>query len=222
VSRIFTSLVILALSFLVFNIVLGLRTGDYNGEFDRVQKPLEEFAAQLRVLGQGSKRDRVAIAKVREQRRELLAEIAPMQGRASTHILFGIVTALVNMLVCSISITYFVGSSRWLKEVTLAYEFDTNLLEESIRLKRQTFACALSAMLIIVGISALGAAANPGTLAEFTENWVTTHFLSALVGTGLIAASYFVQLGNIRQNYQLIGQMTRRVGDVRRERGLEE
>ena len=42
-SRIFTSLVILALSFLVFNILLGLRTGDYNGEFDRVQKPLQKI-----------------------------------------------------------------------------------------------------------------------------------------------------------------------------------
>ena len=222
VSRIFTTLMIVALGFLAVNIVLGLRTGDYNGEFQGVRQPLEKLGGEIRELKQGRHRDLEAINQKKEQRDELLAEIKPYQDKASLHIMFGIVTALVNMLVCSISITYFVGSSHWMKEVTMAYSFDTEVVDQANRLKRRTFASALSAMLIIVVISALGGAANPGTLADGTAFWVTPHFLAAFIGTGLIAVSYFIQLSNISKNFHLIEQMTERAHAIRRERGLVE
>jgi hypothetical protein len=126
---------IVALGFLVVNIVLGLQTGDYNGEFQNVKTPLEKIGAEMRELKRGGTRDWDAINAKKKQRDELVAQIKPYQDKALLHILFGIVTALVNILVCSISITYFVGSSRWMKEVTMAYSFEPDLVNQANQLK---------------------------------------------------------------------------------------
>ena len=50
------------------------------------------------------------LCKALRERYELLE---PLQRRATWHRLFGILAALVALLVNSISVTYFIGTSRW-------------------------------------------------------------------------------------------------------------
>jgi hypothetical protein len=84
------------------------------------------------------------------------------QQWATTHRLAGVGVGLLVVLVNSIVVTYFIGTSRWGKEVVETYSLDAELVRRSTRLKRRTFPFALSSMLVVVGVIALGGAADPG------------------------------------------------------------
>src|SRR3954465_11561386 len=81
---------------------------------------------------------------------------------ATFHRLTGVAAALAVVFVECIVITYFIGTSRWCKEVVDTYQLDRSNIAESNRLKRRTFPWALIGILTVVGIIALGGAADPG------------------------------------------------------------
>src|SRR4051812_22167611 len=81
---------------------------------------------------------------------------------ATFHRLTGLAAALAVLFVECIVITYFIGTSRWCKEVVETYQLDTAAVAESNRLKRRTFPWSLLGMLTVVAIGALGGAADPG------------------------------------------------------------
>src|SRR5687767_3656973 len=66
------------------------------------------------------------------------------RGRMTIHMLLGAGGALMAILVNSITITYFIGTSRWCKEVCETYRLPGELAERSTRLKRSTFPWALA------------------------------------------------------------------------------
>ena len=76
------------------------------------------------------------------------------------HFLAGVFSSLVVVLVNCISMTYFIGTSRWCKEVADTYRLDQQLVRRSATLKRRTFPWALLSVLSMVGVSSLGAAAD--------------------------------------------------------------
>src|SRR4051812_22399042 len=90
---------------------------------------------------------------------------------ATLHRLTGVAAALAIVFVESIVVTYFIGTSRWCKEVVETYQFDPSIIAMSNRLKRRTFPWALAGMLAVVGIIALGGAADPATMAQNTKPW---------------------------------------------------
>jgi hypothetical protein len=140
---------------------------------------------------------------------------------AKVHRLAGVATALTVVLVHSIVVTYFIGTSRWVKEVSEAYGFGQTFLSRANSLKRRTFPWAVMGMLTVVGIIALGAAADPGTGRPNTIDWVTPHLIGALAGMAFIAWSFFVEWNNIHANHQVINDVLTEVRRVRAERGLE-
>jgi hypothetical protein len=140
---------------------------------------------------------------------------------ATVHRLTGIAAALVVVLVNSIVVTYFIGTSRWCKEVSETYRLDMNLVGRSTQLKRRTFPWAVAGMLTVVGVIALGGAADPATGRAGTEQWVTPHMLGAMVGLMLIAWVFWVQWQNIGRNQVVIGEVMAEVRRIRLERGLE-
>src|SRR5262249_6363909 len=75
---------------------------------------------------------------------------------ATVHRLLGVAAAVVVALVDSIAVTYFIGTSRWCKEVTDAYGLDGGLANESARLKRRNFPWSLISILVVVGVGSLG------------------------------------------------------------------
>jgi hypothetical protein len=127
----------------------------------------------------------------------------------------------VTVLVQSIGVTYFIGTGRWCKEVVDAYGLDASLIDRSNRLKRAAFPFAMLGIAAVIVISALGAAADPGTLMETTSDWVAPHNWAAIIGFGVIAAALWVQASAIRRNQALIESILQHVKEVRQSRGLD-
>jgi hypothetical protein len=147
-----------------------------------------------------------------------LAETFIWRGR---HMLTGVAAALAVVLVESIAVTYFIGTSRWVKEVTETYRLPAMELAESTRLKRRTFPLCLLGMLVVVGVGALGAASDPGTGRANTADMAGVHQLAALVGLCLIAWTYYRAWLNIAANQDVIARIVAQVQQIRQERGLD-
>ena len=143
---------------------------------------------------------------------------------ASVHRLTGIAAALGVVFVESIAVTYFIGTSRWCKEVVETYRFDPAPVVASNRLKRKTFPWALAGMLAVVGVISLGAAADPATIRPPASTlwWRDWHLYGAMLGIVFIAWTYLVEWNNIVANHSIIEHVVTEVGKVRRERGLDD
>jgi len=137
------------------------------------------------------------------------------------HMLTGTSAALAVVLVHSIAVTYFIGTSRWCKEVTETYKLDPQPLEQSARLKRGTFPWCVLGMLCVVGVAALGAASDPGTGGKETAEWATIHLGGAFFGLAFITWTYYRAWLNIVANQGVIQQIVDAVAVIRRERGLD-
>ncbi|MCA9215606.1 MAG: hypothetical protein KDB27_21220 [Planctomycetales bacterium] len=208
-SRIFFSLAIFAILLLITTVVLGLNIGDYNGEVIRLR-------AELASVEQPTNDEELAAAKERVD-----AAIGPMRQRSSVHRMVAILTAIVTLLVNSIAITYFVGTSRWCKEVVTAYAMDAAYPRKSNSIKRASFVWSLLGMLTTVGMIALGAASDPGTSLENTAEWVPFHLWAAFLGISLIAAAFVIQLLKIQDHSALVEEIMQKVREIRLEKGLE-
>lgn len=137
------------------------------------------------------------------------------------HMLTGTAAALAVVFVHSIGVTYFIGTSRWCKEVSETYQLDPSLLRASTALKRKTFPWALLGMLGVVGIAALGAASDPGTGRADTAAYAQIHLAAALLGLAFIGWTYYRAWLNIVGNQAVIQKIVDAVAEIRRERGLD-
>jgi hypothetical protein len=146
------------------------------------------------------------------------AETFVWRGR---HMLTGVAAALAVVLVESIAVTYFIGTSRWVKEVTETYRLPTTELAQSARLKRRTFPWCVLGMLTVVAVGALGAASDPGTGRPDTAEMAGVHQLAALGGLCLIAWTYYRAWLNIAANQDVIARIVSQVQQIRAERGLD-
>ncbi len=140
---------------------------------------------------------------------------------ATLHRLTGVAAALAVVFVESVVITYFIGTSRWCKEVVDTYQLDQEPVAASNQLKRRTFPWALAGMLGVVGVIALGGAADPASMQPNTKAWANWHLVGAFSGIGLIAWTYLVAWNNILANHAIITGLVAEVARVRKERGLD-
>ena len=139
----------------------------------------------------------------------------------TVHRLTGMAAALAVVFVQSIVVTYFIGTSRWCKEVVETYRLDPALVQESTLLKRRTFPWAVLGMLAVVGVAALGAAADPATGRADTQSWASVHLLAALGGIAFIGWTYYLAWTYISANQAVIQRVLEQVARVRDERGLK-
>lgn len=135
--------------------------------------------------------------------------------------LTGTAAALAVVFVHSIVVTYFVGTSRWCKEVTETYRLDPGPLRRSTLLKRRTFPWCVVGMLAVVAVGALGAASDPGTGRPNTADMVDIHLWAALGGMAFISWTYFQAWLNIAENQLVIQEIVGMVAHIRQERGLD-
>jgi hypothetical protein len=137
----------------------------------------------------------------------------------SIHFLTSVAAALMVVFVESVIVTYFIGTSRWCKEVVEAYHFDPSFVQKSNGLKRRTFPWALCGMLAIVGVVALGGASDPATGRPNTADWVNWHLAGAIGGIFLVAWTYFVAWNNVFSQHAIIQELVARVAEVRKKQG---
>jgi MFS family permease len=138
------------------------------------------------------------------------------------HMLIGVAAALAVVFVESIIVTYFIGTGRWCKEVTETYQLPRGDLVESTRLKRRTFPLAVVGMLTVVGVSALGAASDPGTHRPGTADMATWHLAAAFGGLAVVAWTYYQAWLNISAQQRVIERIVAQVQRIRRELGLDD
>ena len=153
---------------------------------------------------------------------DLYAEIDELTWRLrGVHMLTGTAAALGVVLVHSIAVTYFIGTSRWCKEVTETYKLNNEPVRRSTQLKRKTFPWCVLGMLTVVGVGALGAASDPGTGRPDTMWWAGIHQIGAFAGLILVAWTYLKAWQNIVENQLVIEQIVQSVSKIRKERGLD-
>jgi hypothetical protein len=139
-----------------------------------------------------------------------------------THFLTGVAAALFVVFVESIVVTYFIGTSRWCREVVETYGLDPRLVIRSNQLKRKTFPWALLGMLAIVVVIALGGAADPASGRIGTADWARWHLVAACGGVLFIAWTYVAAWNNVLAHHAITTEILAQVARVRRERRLDE
>ena len=147
------------------------------------------------------------------------------QQWATVHRLSGVAAAIVVLLADSIVVTYFVGTSRWCKEVVETYDLDRDFIARSNVLKRRAFPIAVTSMLTMVGVVALGGAADPGASMQLDPiagvSWSSIHLFGALAGVSYVALGFYWMWHGVSQNGRVIAEVIERVGQIRKERGLK-
>ena len=217
--RIFSSLAIVAtlllLTAMVFGLSVGFEIGAYNGIY------AQRLEAQQRLTKQQTAGQNDLAEETQLEIEGLDSQFLTVVRRASLHMLVGILAAIVAILVSSISVTYFIGTSRWCKEVIDTYGLDSALSAESRRLKRKSFPWALLGIISVILIVSFGGASDPSTGMKSTAEWALPHFVVALGGTTAIVFSYLKQASFIRQNSDLVEKILGEVHRIRIERGLD-
>jgi hypothetical protein len=216
VARIFSVLAVLAWLLLAATFVVGLWIGDFNA----VAREKQAAAARLNVVQRAAKAGKQDAAfdaeSVRRSYAEADKEFAIPRQRMTLHMLLGSAASLLAILVNSITITYFIGTSRWCKEVCEAYKIEGELADKSTRLKRSAFPWALAGVLAVIVIVGLGAAADPsGANFERSASLVMPHYAAAMIGLLLIGVSFWRQIQRIGENYAVIGQIMAEVKSIR-------
>jgi hypothetical protein len=131
------------------------------------------------------------------------------------HFALGLGTAVLTLLVHCLIFTYFLGTGRWVKEVTLAYDLpDVPWHKETRELKRRAFPKALCAMLITIATAAAGAGAQ-------LKEWPWP--VHATLGTLTLVVNLWAFVGEYRyvsRNTAVLDEVMVEVDRICAERGL--
>ena len=136
------------------------------------------------------------------------------------HFLSALATSLVVLLVNGIVVTYFIGTSRWCREVVDTYALPAQLAQQSQQLKRRTFPFSAGNMLLVVGLMSLGAAAHTRVPPLPGLSWSEIHLLGVYLFLAFMAWASYVQWTNIRANQDVITRILDQVRAVRAAKGL--
>jgi len=202
VSRIFLALAFFAVVLLAANLLVGVTIGDWGAASRGFQSAYHEYD-QLA----DSATDRATLDQSESQLKEAAKQLKEQRSAFWLHIWLGMSAALVTLLVNSISVTYFIGTNRWCREVVDAFSLDQDLAQRSQYLKKRAFPWSLTAILLILFIAGLGAASDPVTLNPDAADWVEYHWGLAMLGIFVIGGCLLAQVALIGKNYELINEI---------------
>jgi hypothetical protein len=131
------------------------------------------------------------------------------------HFMLGLSTAIGALLVHCLIFIYFLGTGRWVKEVTIAYRMpDEPWHKQTRELKRQTFPPALFSMLIAIAAAAAGAGAQLQAWPWYVH--MTLGFLTLAINLW----AFRIELRNVAFNATVIDGVMREVERIRAANGL--
>ncbi|MGB6045146.1 MAG: hypothetical protein WBF93_18465 [Pirellulales bacterium] len=218
VSRIFATLAFCVIVLMAVTVVLGLNL-QKNDLVDRVRAADRKIDQLAKSMSDGGSAQE--LETLRTDRSAALNMLRDEQSSGSVHLLTGVAAVLAIVLVCSIAVTYFIGTSRWCREVVETYSLNDAFIRESQTLKRRSFPWAMIAMLTAVTVSALGARSDPGTGFANSAAWVTPHLVAAFLGLAVVSFCFVMLWLRLVDNQLLIHRLMQQVHDVRVARGLE-
>ncbi|PHR97940.1 MAG: hypothetical protein COA78_26835 [Blastopirellula sp.] len=210
-TNIFRTLAIVSLALLSLNVLLGLRIGDYNGQIDQLHKTAQQVKSET---------DPAKQTQIKSTFQTQQAEWSEIRGRAGVHMVLGTLAAICTVLASCVCLTYFVGTSRWCKEVTEAYHFETALAERSANMKRLAFQLAVATMTTMMLLVAIGSLVS--STGDYFRAWspvmVTPHMIFGFAATALVAFIFLKQMQLVTENYQIIRQLSEQVQKVRQDK----
>jgi hypothetical protein len=215
-ARIFAVLALLAVLLLAANFVVGLGGGDFNAAAALKRETQKQLVDVERKLRGGRMRNSPDLEAAKQAAAAADADFRGPRDQMTLHMLLGSAAALVTVLVNSITITYFIGTSRWCKEVCETYKISPELAERSTRLKRSTFPWALAGIMAVIITVGLGAAADPsGANWRRAAAFVLPHYLAAIIGLLIVIVAFWAQISRIAENYGVIEEILAEVERIR-------
>lgn len=137
------------------------------------------------------------------------------QRMFTIHLIAGLSSALLTLLLHSLIFTYFIGTGRWVQEVVKAYRLSESLYATSRGLKSRAFPYILGSTLLVITTAILGAATDRALLDG------NIHLALACLAVSFNFWSYLVEYQAVVANSALITDIMSDVTRMRRERGLE-
>jgi hypothetical protein len=215
-SRIFLALASFAISLLIGNLILAFAMGDFGAKS-------EEYAVAHQTISAARATDTTTSKELlahREHLERIGVELAEQRNRFWPHIWLGIAASLISLLVNSISITYFIGTNRWCREVADAYGMSDEFSDRSAALKRRSFGWAFIGILLTLAIAGTGGAADPFSSTAEPASWVVWHWTLGMGGVALIATSFYAQFTALSANHRVIQDVLADAARIRAERSV--
>lgn len=152
---------------------------------------------------------------------ENAAGVTEEAGRqVSLHFLTALGVSMIALLVHAVSLTYFMGTGRWIEETSEAYKLDPAARRENIRLKYRAMPGMMVCVVLIIGTGGLGAIADPASQTELAAA-ATIHFTLACVTICANILVSWLEHQAITRNGKLVDEVLAEARRIRSERGLQ-
>lgn len=142
----------------------------------------------------------------------------------SWHLGLAIGGLICATLVHALVLTYFMGTGRWMEDVSKAYQLESHWQAECQRLKIRMILAMFGSFLLLLITIGFGAAADPGTGMNF-QGWLNLSpaMLHLLVAATTLTCNFLVNIHefqSIERNGQLVNEIVAKVREIRIARGL--
>lgn len=146
------------------------------------------------------------------------------QSQIGSHMLIGMAALAFSIFVHAISLTYFMGTGRWIEETSNAYSLGESFYQASKKIKYGTLPGLTSCIGLLIATGAFGAVADPATEANIDGFLGMTgariHFLIAVSTAIVNVLVNFSQYIAISRNTSVVEAVLTEVQRIRTERGL--
>lgn len=142
----------------------------------------------------------------------------------SNHMQVALGATIFALFVHAITLTYFMGTGRWMEETSKAYRLSPDYCQASSRLKYSVVPGLFVCLVALVITGALGAATDPISRSGF-EGWFglsgsQIHFLAACLTLAINMLVNLIEFQAISKNSLLVERAMSEVQQIRREHGL--
>ncbi len=146
------------------------------------------------------------------------------QPLVSWHLMLALTGLVFAALVHALSLTYFMGTGRWMEDVSKAYQLEDHWRLECQRLKYRNLPWMTVGLLLLLITIGFGAAADPAARLGFS-GWAgisasTWHLLVALAMLGVNFFANVREFQSLERNGQLVNEVVAKVREIRIARGL--
>jgi hypothetical protein len=131
------------------------------------------------------------------------------------HLPMAILTALFSLLTHCLVFTYFLGTTRWVRETVTAYALDERFPRESRSCRSRSFAVAIISMLMVVAAVASGGGAHTGTW----PLWV--HWAAPALTYGFMLFAYRIEYLALERHIALTDEVMNEVNRIRVANGMD-
>ncbi len=209
-SRIFLGLAAFAIVLLAANLLVGITIGDFGKASKDYQVRVRHHKQLVTADSPSSTAPKASLEQIKDARAAAEAAAKQLLKQRSgfwLHFWLGIIATSITLLVNCISVTYFIGTNRWCREVVDGFSLKQELAERSQHLKKKAYPWSLTAIVLIITIAGLGAASDPVRQNPDAANWVEYHWGLAMLGIIVIAVCLWSQVVLIGKNFGLINEV---------------